>query len=78
MSKRFKKYVRLSGLPDDYTFHSLRHTFCTWMMKAGVPVPVVQDLAGHADLKKPCNTFVLPVPTRDEPLSFSALSGPKK
>jgi len=51
LSKRFKLYVRLSDVSNDLTFHSLRHTFCTWMIQAGVPVPVVQKLAGHADVK---------------------------
>jgi len=78
IGKRFKKYIRLSGLPNDLTFHSLRHTFCTWMIHAGVPVPAVRELAGHADLKKPCSTFMLRVPTRNGPFSFSAISGPKK
>ncbi|MEX2399849.1 MAG: tyrosine-type recombinase/integrase [Rhodothermales bacterium] len=50
VSKRFKKYVKLAQLSDDLTFHSLRHTFITWMVQRGVPVPVVQKLAGHADI----------------------------
>lgn len=50
VSKRFKRYIRMSDLPNDYTFHSLRHMFCTWMIQAGVPVRVVKELAGHADV----------------------------
>lgn len=50
LSKRFKKYVRLAKLAEDYTFHSLRHTYISWMIQEGVPVPVVQKLAGHADI----------------------------
>ena len=51
MSKRFLHYVRLAKLPEGLSFHSLRHTYISWMIMAGVPVPVVQKLAGHADLK---------------------------
>lgn len=50
VSKRFKKYVDFAKLSDDLTFHSLRHTFITWGIQAGVPVPVMQTLAGHADI----------------------------
>ncbi len=45
------KYVRQVGLPAGISFHSLRHTYISWMIMAGVPVPVVQKLAGHADIK---------------------------
>lgn len=51
LSKRFKHYVRLAKLSDDFSFHSLRHTYISWMIMDGVPVPVVQKLAGHADIK---------------------------
>lgn len=51
VSKRFKRYVELAKLHEGLTFHSLRHTFITWGIQAGVPVPVMQRLAGHADIK---------------------------
>lgn len=50
VSKRFKKYARLARLPEDVTFHTLRHTYVSWLMQQGVPPPVVQRLAGHADI----------------------------
>ena len=51
LSKRFLYYVRLAKLPDGLSFHSLRHTYISWMIMKGVPVPVVQKRAGHADIK---------------------------
>ncbi len=51
VSKRFLHYVRLAKLPAGLSFHSLRHTYISWMIMRGVPVPVVQKLAGHADIK---------------------------
>ena len=50
VSKRFLYYCRQVGLPKGISFHSLRHSFCTWMIAENVPVPVVQRLAGHADI----------------------------
>lgn len=51
VSKRFLHYRRVSKLPNGISFHSMRHSFCTWMIQAGVAVPTVQKLAGHADIK---------------------------
>jgi integrase len=45
----FRRAVRLSGI-DPITFHQLRHTFCSRLADAGVPMPVIQDLAGHASI----------------------------
>lgn len=50
LSKRFLHYRQMAKLPEGISFHSLRHTFCTWMIQANVEVPVVQKLAGHADI----------------------------
>ena len=35
---------------DELKRHSLRHTGLTWMADAGVPVHVLREIAGHADL----------------------------
>lgn len=45
----FRRAVRLSGIAP-ITFHQLRHTFCSRLADAGVPMPVIQDLAGHASI----------------------------
>jgi site-specific recombinase XerD len=39
---------RASGIP--FSLHSLRHSFVTMMLSAGVPVHVAQALAGHTKL----------------------------
>ena len=51
VSKRFLQYARLSELPTGVSFHTLRHTYISWLIMAGTPVPVAQKLAGHADIK---------------------------
>ncbi|MGH9574553.1 MAG: tyrosine-type recombinase/integrase, partial [Candidatus Acidiferrales bacterium] len=45
----FRRAVRLSGI-EPITFHQLRHTFCSRLADAGIPMPVIQDLAGHASI----------------------------
>jgi integrase len=49
---RWKKMRIALGFEEDEEFvpHALRHTFCTRLILKGVPVPVVQRLAGHADI----------------------------
>lgn len=39
---------RASGVP--FSIHSLRHSFVTLLLRSGVPIHVVQSLAGHASL----------------------------
>ena len=50
VSKRFKKCVRLAGLNDKLHFHSLRHTFATWLVQEGVSIYEVQKLLGHSSI----------------------------
>jgi len=49
-----KKACRDAGIPygrfvrDGFVFHDLRHTFNTYMRKAGVPESVIMEITGHA------------------------------
>lgn len=38
------------GMPDA-DFHSLRHTHATMLLDAGVPLPLIQQRLGHANIK---------------------------
>lgn len=40
-----------AGLPKEIVLYSTRHRFCTELIRAGVPVLDVSQLAGHADIK---------------------------
>jgi integrase len=51
ISKKFKKIVRKAGLDDRLKFHSLRHTFASWLVQASVSIYQVSKLLGHADIK---------------------------
>lgn len=48
VSKRFKHYVRASGLSEKLHFHSLRHTFASWLAMDGVSLYAIQKLLGHS------------------------------
>jgi integrase len=50
-SGKFKKYIIKAGLNPKYNFHSLRHTFASWLVQAGVSIYEVSKLLGHADIK---------------------------
>jgi integrase len=47
---KFKRYVRAAGLRDDLKFHSLRHTFATWLVQSGTSIYEIKELLGHSDI----------------------------
>jgi site-specific recombinase XerD len=48
----FKRYVRAANLSNqDIHFHSLRHSFASWLAQDGTSVYVIKDLLGHSDVK---------------------------
>ena len=46
----FKKDVNEAGF-SKLRFHDLRHTAITLMVKKNIPMPIVQKIAGHKDIK---------------------------
>lgn len=50
VTHRFKRYARKFGLPPEAHFHSLRHSFASWLIQAGVPMFGVQHLLGHSSI----------------------------
>ena len=56
--KTFSRIVEKSGLNDGVTdrihkvvFHTLRHTFASWLIQKGVALEVVSTLLGHSSLQ---------------------------
>jgi integrase len=51
VSMRLKRYIRRVGLDDRLHFHSLRHTFASWLVQNSVSLYEVQRLLGHSSVK---------------------------
>lgn len=58
ISKTFPRVVDALGYNDGaddsrqkVTFHTLRHTYASWLVMEGVPLYTVQKMLGHSDLK---------------------------
>jgi len=50
LTKIFLRARIKAGLPSSITFHSLRHTFCSWLAQSGVGLPTLMSLSGHASV----------------------------
>ncbi len=61
----FKRRVRDSGLPELRGPHSLRHTWATLALKAGVHPKVVSDRLGHATIAVTIDTYSHVSPSLD-------------
>ena len=53
VSNQFARFIENTGLNSGKTFeqkivfHTFRHTFCSWLAIAGVPLYTIAKLAGH-------------------------------
>lgn len=53
----YRNQIIVSVLPSDLSPYCLRHTFCTDLQRAGVPINVAKELMGHADIQTTANIY---------------------
>ena len=53
----YRNQITHSVLADDLTPYCLRHTFCTDLQRAGVPLNVAKELMGHSDVAVTANIY---------------------
>ncbi|WP_263834373.1 tyrosine-type recombinase/integrase [Salinibacter sp.] len=51
VSERFRHYRKKAELPDEISFHSLRHTCASLLMMEGVPLKTVQAMLRHSRIE---------------------------
>lgn len=66
ISKRFSQYCRAAGL-EGFTFHSLRHTHATELVKAGIHFKIIQARLGHSSFLVTMDTYSHVSPGEDRP-----------
>jgi integrase len=50
VSRKFKSYVRATGLSEEIHFHSLRHACASWLIQHNVSVFNVKEILGHRNI----------------------------
>jgi integrase/recombinase XerD len=53
----FRRAVRQSGLPAEFAFHGLRHTYASDLVRNGVALSLVARQLGHADTRSVAATY---------------------
>lgn len=66
ISGSFRQLAAKLGLDDAYVFHNLRHTFATLSLQAGVPLPEVSAMLGHADTSVTAKVYAHYLPGRGD------------
>ena len=56
-AKVYRNKLLDEPLAADFTAYCLRHTYCTNLQRAGVPLNVAKYLMGHSDIKMTANIY---------------------
>lgn len=62
----FRKMLRCAGISDEFTFHALRHTHATQLLKNGVNVKVVSERLGHSSTSITMDIYAHALPDMQE------------
>jgi integrase len=46
------RIAKAAGLDEEVTFHTLRHTYASWLVMRGLPLSAIQELLGHASIRQ--------------------------
>lgn len=71
ISKRFAALVKQTDLPH-IRLHDVRHSYATAALAAGVPVKIVSQRLGHADITVTLRTYAHVMPGDDEAAATAA------
>lgn len=55
--KLWNRFKKLSGLDDDITPYSFRHTYCTDLRDAGVEIVTAKELMGHSTIRLTADVY---------------------
>lgn len=66
VSRAAKNYGNISGMPEGFSFHSLRHTHATLLLKSGVHFKIVQARLGHSTFQQTMDTYSHVTPDQDK------------
>jgi len=50
VTRKFRKVADMAGLDRSVTMHTLRHTFCAWLVMEGVDLMSIKELLGHSSI----------------------------
>ena len=56
-AKTYRNKIIQSVVAKDLTVYCLRHTFCTDLQRAGVPINVAKELMGHSNISVTANIY---------------------
>jgi len=71
VQKHFKKYLKQIGLRESITWHMLRHTFASLLVRSGsTNIQTVSELLGHADIKTTLIYAKLDMETKRRAVAF--------
>ncbi len=77
MRAALPRLCKRAGL-DPCSWHPLRHTFCSHLAMRGAPAKVIQELAGHSDLKTTLKYMHLASGAKEQAIGLLDLPAPCK